>query len=619
MKKRILSLIICILLCAALIPASVYAGEENKGLKDIFEKCFRIGSCVNASELQYRVAGKTDFPIREFNSVTCKDNLMPDAVLDEIACQNKGGNTETFVKIDGATYVLSFCEMNHIPLIGKTFVYHSHTPSWFFKEYFRKDGAYVSIEVMNKRLESFIKNLFSLIKETYPDLEIAAWDVCSELFTDNDPVSLRNSDWYKVYGNNEFIYKALEYAQKYKPEGCLLFCSDYNEYYPGKSKAFSSLCADLYEKGLIDAVGLQSHLHMVYTDIDTYRSSIETYASIGCPILITEIDVCLDGKSLSEQAEYYSGIFEVLIENKDVIKSVTFDSLSDDLSLRSSEQPLLFGSGFAAKEAYYAVEETAEKLIPKDFTVTFEMNGHGLQPDGQTVTDGKKATNPGRAEAEGYVFEGWYRDSGLTDLFDFDNDIITSDTIIYAKWSEIPTPPKPVNPFEDVSEASYCFDPVMWAVENNITNGIDETHFAPGSPCTRGQIVTFLHRAAGTPEPSSTENPFTDVRETDYFYKAVLWAVEKGITKGMTENTFEPNTICTRGQTVTFLYRAVGAEKTENSASVFTDVKDGAYYSDAVAWAVKNGITNGMTETTFEPDSKCTRGQIVTFLFRTYK
>ena len=174
----------------------------------------------------------------------------------------------------------------------------------------------------------------------------------------------------------------------------------------------------------------------------------------------------------------------------------------------------------------------------------------------------------------------------------------------------------PENPFVDVKESDYFFTPVLWAVQKGITNGISATEFGPNNNCTRGQIVTFLWRACGSPEPTKTDNPFKDVKSTEYYYKAVLWAVEKGITTGMSANTFEPNATCTRGQVATFLWRSQGKPTPEISNNPFKDVKSGEYYYSAVLWAVENGITNGTGADTFSPDASCTRGQIVTFLYR---
>lgn len=172
------------------------------------------------------------------------------------------------------------------------------------------------------------------------------------------------------------------------------------------------------------------------------------------------------------------------------------------------------------------------------------------------------------------------------------------------------------NPFTDVKKGTYYYDAVLWAVEKKITSGTSATTFSPNNPCTRGQIVTFLWRAAGSPKPTSSINPFADVKEGAYYYDAVLWAMEKGITSGTSATTFSPDTACTRGQTVTFLWRAAGSPKATSSNNPFADVQTGAYYYGAVLWAVEKGITSGTSATTFAPGTTVTRGQTVTFLYR---
>ena len=172
------------------------------------------------------------------------------------------------------------------------------------------------------------------------------------------------------------------------------------------------------------------------------------------------------------------------------------------------------------------------------------------------------------------------------------------------------------NPFDDVKAADYFFDPVLWAVEKGITNGMSPSAFGPDLDCTRGQIVTFLWRAYGCPAPAVKENPFTDVYSTDYYCDAVLWAVGEGITTGMTPTAFGPNETCTRAQAVTFLWRSQGSPISDMLEVPFVDLEHGGYYVEAVLWAVRNGITNGISETQFAPGLNCTRGQIVTFLWR---
>ena len=154
----------------------------------------------------------------------------------------------------------------------------------------------------------------------------------------------------------------------------------------------------------------------------------------------------------------------------------------------------------------------------------------------------------------------------------------------------------------------------MWAVAKDITNGIGNYTFAPNQPCTRAQIVTFLWRAAGSPSPKSASN-FTDVPADAYYAKAVAWAVENGITGGTGDGKFSPDATCTRAQAVTFLYRASGSPAVSGNAA-FTDVAADAYYAAAVTWAEKNGITGGIGGGLFGSDQSCTRGQIVTFLYR---
>ena len=168
--------------------------------------------------------------------------------------------------------------------------------------------------------------------------------------------------------------------------------------------------------------------------------------------------------------------------------------------------------------------------------------------------------------------------------------------------------------FVDVARSAYYYDAVQWAVEKGITEGTSIETFSPHASCTRAQTVTFLWRAAGSPEPKNSVNPFSDLSPNAYYYKAVLWAVENRITQGTSTDTFSPDATVTRGQTVTLLHRAAGSPLAGSSG--FNDVSDGAYYAKAVAWANENGITSGTGSNKFSPDANCTRGQIVTLLYR---
>lgn len=172
----------------------------------------------------------------------------------------------------------------------------------------------------------------------------------------------------------------------------------------------------------------------------------------------------------------------------------------------------------------------------------------------------------------------------------------------------------PFHPFTDVPEGEYFSEPVEWAWENGIAAGTSATTFSPCRPCTRAEVMTFLWRAEGAPEPTGTDFPFTDVSETAFYRKAVQWAWENGIARGMSETEFCPHTACTRAQVVTFLWRLDGAEP-QTGDCPFTDVPRAYYYRNAVVWAYARRITNGTSETTFSPNASCTRGQIVTFLY----
>ena len=176
------------------------------------------------------------------------------------------------------------------------------------------------------------------------------------------------------------------------------------------------------------------------------------------------------------------------------------------------------------------------------------------------------------------------------------------------------------SPFEDVlNPNSWFYEPVLWAVDQGITAGTSKVTFSPNEKCTRAQVVAFLWRTAGRPEHSTAVNPFTDVNSDDYFYDAVLWAVENNIVYGTSDTTFEPNSPCTRAQVAAFLYRAKGSPEPETNNNPFRDVSADAYYYNAVLWAVENGVVYGTSATTFEPNAICTRAQCVTFLYRAYR
>lgn len=250
-------------------------------------------------------------------------------------------------------------------------------------------------------------------------------------------------------------------------------------------------------------------------------------------------------------------------------------------------------------------------VTPKTCTVTFDANGGELSSDKVSFTTdltGKLSEYP-TAAREGYVFDGWYTFSG--ERMDPAASSFSSDTTLYAHWRQADS-----SGFTDVPSGAYYSDAVKWAVDKGVTNGTAPGKFGPEDSCTRAQTITFIWRAAGSPEPVSTVSPFKDVAPGDYYYKAVLWAVENGITSGVSFDSFGVNSSCDRGMIVTFLWRAAGKPASGVGVSSFTDVTSGDYFYDAVNWAVGRGITNGTAASTFSPRNICDRGQVVAFLYR---
>ena len=251
------------------------------------------------------------------------------------------------------------------------------------------------------------------------------------------------------------------------------------------------------------------------------------------------------------------------------------------------------------------------------FTITAAAGtGGSITPAGDTSVDKGDSMGYTITPDKGYTVSAVLVDSvsvGAPNSYTFTD--VQQEHTIEAVFLKIPEPAFE-NPFEDVAADVYYFEAVLWAVENGVTTGTGEATFEPELVCTRAQVITFLHRAFGAPEPKLTDNPFADVTEHDYYYKAILWAVENGVTTGTGESTFEPKLVCTRAQVVTFLHRAFGAPEPKLTDNPFADITEHDYYYKAILWAVENGVTTGTGESTFEPGLVCTRAQVVTFLHR---
>ncbi len=243
---------------------------------------------------------------------------------------------------------------------------------------------------MDQRLESFIKNTFEAIATEYPNLDLYAYDVCNELFL-NDGGGMRgadNSGWMKVYGDDSFVIKAFEYARKYAPEGCKLYINDYNEYIPAKTNDIYNMAMKLKEKGLIDGIGMQSHLATNYPDANTYKTALEKFISTGLDVQITELDItCSD---FTSQAKLYKEIFQLAVDNKDKISCLTVWGTMDPISWRRDQNPLLFSANYEPKPAYDAVMEVAATIKPEETTTTPETT----KPKDTTTTTTTTATTP---------------------------------------------------------------------------------------------------------------------------------------------------------------------------------------------------------------------------------
>lgn len=336
-------------------------------LKDYFASYFKIGTATTQSEITPK--NNKVLILHHFNSVTPGNELKPDCLLDQQASIENGGDTNPQVHLPGSTRsVLNFCEDNKLPIRGHVFVWHSQTPDWFFNEGFQSNGATVSKSVMDQRMENYIKNVVELVTTEFPNLQIYAWDVVNEAFLDNgnlrqpgsNYVNDGTSRWMEVYGDNSFIFKAFEYARKYAPNNCKLYYNDYNEYIDAKRDAIYTLVKSLKEQGLCDGVGMQSHLSTSFPSASLYRAAVEKYASIGCDIQVTELDITLaDGADFNKQAQMYKDLFDIYREYKEKISLVAVWGTNDETSWRAEGKPLLF-SEYKPKVAYDRIVEGME-------------------------------------------------------------------------------------------------------------------------------------------------------------------------------------------------------------------------------------------------------------------
>ena len=344
--------------------------EDIPSLKDVYKNYFKIGTAVMASNLSS--PSFMNLVEKHFNeSMTFGNELKPDSVLDQKATlaymeANDGDDTNPQVTLSAARSLLNYCRDNNIPVRGHTLVWHSQTPDWFFKEGFSDEGDWVSKEKMIQRMENYIKNVMETLEKEYPTVDFYAWDVVNEAWLEDgkprtagsNNVTNGNSAWVQVFGDNSFIEYAFKFARQYAPKDCKLYYNDYNEYMDGKMNAIIEMATDLKEKGLIDGIGMQSHLDVSFPTASQYKKALGKFAATGLDIQITELDVTTSDTSeagLEKQAQYYSDIFDAIIEYKDNISAVVLWGVTDDQSWRASRVPLLFDDQFKAKPAFYSI------------------------------------------------------------------------------------------------------------------------------------------------------------------------------------------------------------------------------------------------------------------------
>ena len=345
--------------------------------------------------------------------------------------------------------------------------------------------------------------------------------------------------------------------------------------------------------------------------------SIHTFGNVACLQTITGqqlLDALEWGARSTPNAEC-GGFLQV--------SGITYEIHTDiESTVQADEKGVWIGGPtgeYRVQNVMFWNEETQAYDIPLDVNATYNLAGYNYTlrdlGDGFAMFDG--AVN-----VLDYVMEDYMVLANYVKSFPVDEETglhtITADNSPYGSVYGEGRIKLVANecPFTDLNEEAFYYDAVLWGAEEGIAAGTTETTFEPYLHCTRAQIITFIWRAAGEPLAESAENPFVDLDENAYYYQAVLWAVENGITAGTTEITFEPNATCTRAEAVTFLYRWIGEETEVDVENPFTDVEEGRYYYDAVMWAVANNITAGMSQTLFAPGIHCTRAHTMTFLYR---
>ena len=340
--------------------------SDFPSLYEEYKDYFSIGIGIVKSDIS--TIERADLIRSQFNSITCGNEMKADAVLDYTRTISEGTDECPVLNFAQADVILRFCQQNNIPVRGHTLVWHSQTPRWFFAEGYSQhsEAPLVSKELMLKRMENYIRQEMEYINTTYPGL-VYAWDVVNEAVDLSKGVNgyrSENSLYYQVIGE-EYIEKAFEFARKYADPEQKLFYNDFNAFESLKSYKIIKILQPLVDKGLVDGVGMQSHLKMDYPSLITFRTAVTDYAKLGVEIHITELDIDAKQKTEEEQmklAKRYKNFFNMLCQLKDggaQITNVTIWGLSDDKTWLNQDGdvawPLLFDWKLEAKPAYWGV------------------------------------------------------------------------------------------------------------------------------------------------------------------------------------------------------------------------------------------------------------------------
>lgn len=388
------------------VPA---AQTDIPSLKEVYQPYFILGGSCSKADLDVQAA--KDIINKHYDSITFGNNLKPDYVLDQSAsqkyAQESGDDTNPQVNIDAARPQLDFVSENHIKVRGHVLVWHSQTPDWFFKEGFSDDGEWVSKDKMIHRMENYIKNIMNTLAEEYPDVEFYAWDVVNEAFSEQGTMRVAGSNntvtgqsaWVKVFGDDSFIDYAFEFARKYAPSGCKLFYNDYNEYTPAKRDAIIEKVSQLKEKGVIDGIGMQSHIGMSYPSLELYEEAFRKYNELGLEIHVTELDI--DQKSGTKEAmlqlaQRYQDIFKLykkLVDDGVNITAVVTWGITDNNSWIGG-YPNLFDNDYQAKDAFYAIADTDSQI--KQIQTASAVEYDGTDDDLKKAFEVQKANTVGQ-------------------------------------------------------------------------------------------------------------------------------------------------------------------------------------------------------------------------------